>query len=269
MAIVLAFTDAEDGTGGIAAVVGSTVGTTNNLYVAAFADDPMFALAGSRSGDGGIAYLAPVGGYIAYVINNAAPNQTISNVKIFEVTDATPTLPTPAGAYIVPMANLATLLSESENTQEFLGIDPLNPAAAALALARIHFPDFEADRVRDYMPCLVISYGDAWDWETKAGGSQNYLWPRGTFTLFAFDVARDMNGDQVPADEEPDIEQVSRTFGNAIGLIAGDLAAVAALGGNLAIGGMHQFSRPLMCSLEEQRSGGLYFEAGLSVEWAN
>jgi hypothetical protein len=174
----------------------------------------------------------------------------------------TQTLATPAGAYMVPMADLARLVSESTNAQAFLNADD-----AAEALARIHFPDLEALRMREFMPCLVVSYGDRWEWSTDAGGGQNWLSPRGSLSLYAFDVVRDDDGVPIGAEADVDVEAASRAFGNALGLIVEDLAAVAGQSGNLAISGLRQRERPTLCSEEEQRSGGLYIEASVYVDW--
>lgn len=93
MALTLTVSDNADGTGGVATIAGSTIGTTNTLYRAAVTGDlgaVSFTSTGTRTGDGTIPITDPASGYYWwYVSNSNAGVVTISNLVYQRFTDAT------------------------------------------------------------------------------------------------------------------------------------------------------------------------------------
>ena len=83
----LSITDNGDGTGAVATIAGSTVGTTNTIYVATWPSST-FTSGGSRSGDGDVALSLTTGAYLAYVHSTLSGVTNISNIVHFRATDS-------------------------------------------------------------------------------------------------------------------------------------------------------------------------------------
>jgi hypothetical protein len=95
MAITVSFTDNANGTGLVATVAGSAVGSTNQLYYARHYGGMLsaaWALGGSRTGDGTIPVsLSDMGPYWLYLVNTNGVTVTVTQVRAFQVTDAATT----------------------------------------------------------------------------------------------------------------------------------------------------------------------------------
>lgn len=89
----IAFTDNGDGTGGIFAITGSS-GGTNTLWVSMFqgSNNAPFVNAGSRVGDGSIAFATDAGPGIAFVITDNSGTLSVSDPKRFRVTSGASSL---------------------------------------------------------------------------------------------------------------------------------------------------------------------------------
>ena len=92
MAITLAFTDAQDGTGGDAVISGSAVGSSNQVLAQAIdptgQTTPTFAPAGSRTGDGTVSLALASGVWWLVVQSTVGPAVTLSNILYAPVTDS-------------------------------------------------------------------------------------------------------------------------------------------------------------------------------------
>lgn len=93
MAVSVSVVDSADGTGGVATVAGSDVGSTNTLYRARFTggeEELTWATVGSRTGDGVIAAGTPVRHFwLWYVKSVSGATTSVSPVVHKALTDAT------------------------------------------------------------------------------------------------------------------------------------------------------------------------------------
>lgn len=162
-------------------------------------------------------------------------------------------LPAAAGGYSKPIAKLADMLAAAPSVQARFG----TAGDVAATLARIHYPAVEDEDVPSLLPCIVLGPGDEWEWNAEAGGAQNYLIPSGAIMVLV-----------AVKSTHPDLEAGQRDVTNFIGLLAQDLAAVAAASEQLAITRLRQIFPPVRCTKEHEAAVGRYFLWGGFVDWA-
>lgn len=86
----LAFTDNEDGSGGVFVVTDSAVGDVHTVFVSRFMGsntDRPFAPVGSRSGNGSVAFAGVNGCYIAHLGTVNGGVASLSTPSVFRITD--------------------------------------------------------------------------------------------------------------------------------------------------------------------------------------
>ncbi|AMV35642.1 hypothetical protein VN12_26355 [Pirellula sp. SH-Sr6A] len=86
----LAFTDNQDGTGGVFVVTGSAVGDNHTVFVSRFMGsntDRSFAPVGSRAGNGSVAFAGVVGCYIAHLATINGTDVAFTTPSVFRITN--------------------------------------------------------------------------------------------------------------------------------------------------------------------------------------
>lgn len=89
MALALAVSDNQDGSGALATITGSAGGSANSVYTQAIGATA-WTLSGTRTGDGTVSLsLAQDSSYLSYTASVSGGVTTLSNVVLFTVTNAT------------------------------------------------------------------------------------------------------------------------------------------------------------------------------------
>jgi hypothetical protein len=173
-----------------------------------------------------------------------------------------PQTPLATGPLMVPLSKLADMLAALTSVQARFG----TPGNVPATLERVFFPMLEdeqaqtaQDTLRVHLPCIVVGCGDKWSLKSVAGGHQNFLFPDQ-----AGNSIRLLLGDKTRYEDR---RSAYIDFGNWAGAVCQQLADVAAEDDNLAIMNIRQQTPPMLCSKEEENSGGLYFTASFFVDW--
>jgi len=163
---------------------------------------------------------------------------------------------TPTGPYMKPLAKLADTLATFTSLQTRFGIDTNAADAATQCRARIYLPVIDNDRIRDLLPCAVVTPGDNYALRQVAGGSINFIRPSGSLRLI---LAGESRHDDLLNDETE--------MGNWVGAVLTDLIAIAGASSNLNIHAIRQELPIVLPSAEEENSGGRYFLWSCFIDW--
>lgn len=251
----LTIADNANGTGAMAAIAGSTAGSTNAVYVAAalgVAGSASGAITGTRSGDGQVALTLSDGLYAAWCVSTLAGQTSTSNPFFFAVTGGAVALQ-PTGPIALPKSLVRDMLANSTTFQARVGA--FNAAAAYKKIFRT-FVRRDDDEHRSLRPYATVLTTPQVQYVLDSGGDKNYLLPEGTVGLLLLDNDR----------YEPDIEESAIDFENFVGGVLTDLEAQAAVSGGLAVIGLELLSIRRLPE-EVERMQGCWWEALLGIRW--
>jgi len=163
-----------------------------------------------------------------------------------------------------PTYKLALVVSESPTLRVACGLAADDAAAADKLIdgvghaKRIWYPTAPTLETLAKPAAIVSRPADAQHWERVAGGSQNYLWPRGNLRVTFTDEGR----------HGRDLELSQRYFDNLVGKIVDEIKDLAGRDDRLTIHTITEEQGPVLPEeWDEAGQDALYFWASYLFEW--
>lgn len=157
MPITLSIADNADGTGAVASIAGSAVGSSNLVKVAPWANGGLtFSGFGPRVGDGSQPLALSNGYYLAYVENTAAGALSLSNFRTFQAT----------GGVVYQSAHKALAESVAATIRGMIGTSIVGLASASVRVRKTaYLLDFTSQNPlpNNYSyqyPAIIVCYFD-------------------------------------------------------------------------------------------------------------